>query len=97
MMPPVTCLAQNQVVVLHAAVRLEKYSSSSSPEPSASLVTLSGVTGWKLMKLLITVTLLEQIPCGESLWFGIWTNSTSHDRGVQCYGRELKLQQLGQF
>lgn len=49
------------------------------------------------MKLLITVTLLEQIPSGESLWFGSWTDSTSGDRGVQCYGRELKLQQLGQF
>lgn len=49
------------------------------------------------MKLLITVTLLEQIPSGENLWFGSWTDSTSDDRGAQCYGRELKLQQLGQF
>lgn len=80
--------------------RLEKPSralSLSSPESSVSLVTPVGPTGQKLTRLLIMVTSVKQVPCDESLSFGSWTNSASRDKGVQCYGRALKLWDLGQY
>lgn len=91
---------QSQVVELHAVGRLEKpvrAPSSSSPESSVSLVTPEGVIGQKLTRLLIMVTSVKQVPHDEGLPFGSWTNGALHDKGVQCYGRALKLWDLGQY
>lgn len=71
--------------------------SLSSPESLVSLVILVGATGQKLMRLLIMVTSVKQVPCDVNLPFGSLTNGASCDKGVQCYSRALKSCDLGQY
>lgn len=93
-------LHQSQVVELHVVDRLEKPGralSLSSPESLISLVTPAGPSGQKLTRLLITVTLVKQVPCDENSPFGRWTDGALCDKGVQGYGRAINLCDLGQY